>query len=404
MKVLVSCYACSPYKGSEPGMGWNFVNALSKRHELHIITEEKFEKELERYFQEHPECSSDFHFYYIKRKRLKTLRKIWPPSYYWTYKLWQKKVYVEALKLDEKEHFDIVHQLNMVTYREPGYLWRMNIPFVWGPIGGFDISPWCMLTSMGMMGCLHYFCRNIINGWQMHHSKRVKEAMGKADYLISATRTQQYKIKQLFGKDSVIISEVGLETEVNNIISSRISGENLKICWSGQHTPGKSLNLLLEALALIKRQDVELHVLGRGSQTKKWMKQSKKLGIGNIIWYGWVERKNALEIMQGCHLFCITSLSDLTSTVLLEALSCGLPVIALDHCGFSNVINDSCGKKIAIHSKEQVVKELSAAISDMANNESLRIQLANGARQRALDFNWEDKAKTISRIYETLSV
>ena len=34
MRILVNCYACSPYKGSEPGMGWNFVKGLSKYHEL----------------------------------------------------------------------------------------------------------------------------------------------------------------------------------------------------------------------------------------------------------------------------------------------------------------------------------------------------------------------------------
>lgn len=42
MRILVNCYACSPYKGSEPGMGWNFVKGLSKYHELFILTESKF--------------------------------------------------------------------------------------------------------------------------------------------------------------------------------------------------------------------------------------------------------------------------------------------------------------------------------------------------------------------------
>ena len=40
LKILVSCYACSPYKGSEPGMGWNFIKGLSEFHELHVIVEE----------------------------------------------------------------------------------------------------------------------------------------------------------------------------------------------------------------------------------------------------------------------------------------------------------------------------------------------------------------------------
>ena len=75
---------------------------------------------------------------------------------------------------------------------------------------------------------------------------------------------------------------------------------------------------------------------------------AESMSVKNIVWHGWVERSKALEIMNSAHVFVITSMSDLTSTVILEALSYGLPVIAMDHCGFSNVLNDKCGIKIKI--------------------------------------------------------
>jgi len=405
MKILVNCYACSPYKGSEPGMGWKFVNELSKSHELHIITEGKFEKDIRKYFSEHPEREKDFHFYFLWKNRHKKLRKIWPPSYYWFYKGWQKRAYKLAVELEKKENFDIVHQLNMVGFREPGYFWKIDKPYVWGPIGGFGITPWCMIPSMGLKGALYYICYNLINIWQMHTMSRVKKAMKKADVLISATVKTRDAILRLFGKDSVIIPEVGLEEIANNALAKREKGEKLKICWSGQHTPGKSLNLLLDALAVSGRDDYELHVIGQGSQTNKWKKKAEKLNLSKYItWYGWVERSQALSIMQSCHLFCITSLADLTSTVLLEALSYGMPVIALDHCGFSNVLHDGCGRKIAIHNKTQVIRDFAKAIDELADDESLRRHLSEGARKRATEYNWQDKAKTINSIYETLSI
>lgn len=163
MKILVNCYACSPYKGSEPGMGWNFVKCLSKYHELHIITESKFQEDLDKYFNENPEEKRNYNFYFLKRERHNLLRKIYPPSYYWFYKKWQKKVLIFSQELDKHYHFDIIHQLNMIGYREPGYLYKLNKPFVWGPIGGFNITPWSLLSSMGIYGCIFYFCRNIIN-------------------------------------------------------------------------------------------------------------------------------------------------------------------------------------------------------------------------------------------------
>ncbi|MBM9532177.1 hypothetical protein JWG42_18650, partial [Desulfoprunum benzoelyticum] len=55
LKVLISAYACSPYKGSEPGVGWGFVAELAKHHDLWVIVEEeKFRADIERYLDENP--------------------------------------------------------------------------------------------------------------------------------------------------------------------------------------------------------------------------------------------------------------------------------------------------------------------------------------------------------------
>ena len=123
LKILVSAYACAPNKGSEPGMGWNFVIGLAKFHELHVIVEKrKWEQPINDFLEHNPGLNDSVTFYFIDKKRNKPLRKIWPPSYYWFYKKWQKKAYKLACQLDQKENFDLIHQLNMVGYREPGYL------------------------------------------------------------------------------------------------------------------------------------------------------------------------------------------------------------------------------------------------------------------------------------------
>jgi glycosyltransferase involved in cell wall biosynthesis len=401
-KILVNCYACSPYKGSEPGMGWNFVKCLSPYHELHILTEGKFQKDIEKYFTEHPEERKLFHFYFIKKNRHKKLRKIWPPSYYWFYKQWQKQALKFALELDAEYNFDIVHQLNMVGYREPGYLYKLNKPLVWGPIGGMCISPWKLLPSMGLYGFLYYFSRNIVNLWQMYFKLRVRTFANKSHTIIAATKDNQDGIMKVWKKKSIIIPEVGFVDTCEKIYPSYRNGI-LKICWSGQHTPGKALNLLIKALNLLDyKNDIELHVIGEGKYTKRWKKMADKFHLHNIKWYGWVQREQAIDIMRQCHVLCITSQTDLTSTVLLEALSLGLPVIALDHCGFSNVITENCGIKIPIHSQKQVIADFAKAIDCLAENENYRQQLAAGAFERAKDFTWEKKAEKINLLYNSI--
>ena len=36
--ILVSAYACEPLKGSEQGVGWNWVLQLAKKNNVHVIT------------------------------------------------------------------------------------------------------------------------------------------------------------------------------------------------------------------------------------------------------------------------------------------------------------------------------------------------------------------------------
>lgn len=397
MKILVNCYACSPFKGSEPGMGWNFIRQMALKHELHILVESKFHKDLEQYFDLHPDERTNKHFYFISRQRHKLLRKIWPPSYYWFYRKWQKKAYQKAVELDKSLNFDLIHQLNMVGYREPGYLWKMDKPLVWGPIGGFNITPWNMLISMGLKGCVFYFSRNMMNLWQMHTGRRVKKAMHRTKTLISATQNEANFILKLYGRESTVIPEVGFSgEEIKFVPHDRCKA--LKICWCGQFTPGKSLNLLIEAASLVT-SDVELHVLGNGECASKWKRMASRIPNLHINWYGWVERDKGMVIMRECDVFCITSLSDLTSTVLLESLSYGLPVIALDHCGFTNVITDECGIKIPIQRKEQVVKDIARAIDDIAMDEERRKRMSVAAYQRSLSYGWKEKGKLIDGIY-----
>lgn len=406
LKILVSAYACAPNNGSEPGMGWNFVMGLANFHELHVIVEKrKWEQPIKNYFEQYPGLNDNIIFHFIDKKRNKPLRKIWPPSYYWFYKMWQKEAYKLAQQLDQKENFDLLHQLNMVGYREPGYLWKINKPFVWGPIGGLENSPWRFLPSLGIKGFIFYTGRNLINLWQRNFSKRPKQASRRANSsLIAATIDNQNLIFNLWNSKSEVIGEVGQEKDVLKTLPSKriFDYEPLKIVWSGLHTPRKNLPLLFSALKKVTIP-FELHILGNGEMTNIWKKIAQKKGlIKNCIWYGWVERKKAIDIMSSGHVFCITSISDLTSTVTLEALSYALPIISLNHCGFAHIIDDSCGIKIPVTTQKKAAIDFSKAIKKIYTDENLRQSLSIGSLERAKDFSWDSKIDRLNTIYNEL--
>jgi len=94
----------------------------------------------------------------------------------------------------------------------------------------------------------------------------------------------------------------------------------------------------------------------------------------------------------------ITSVYDLTSTVLVEALANGLPVICPDHCGFTDAITPDCGIKVPAVSRRELVAGIRDGIVRL-NDENVRLRLAEGALQQSAKYEWDLKAKTVSNIY-----
>lgn len=407
LKVLVSAYACSPYKGSEPGVGWGFVSELAKYHDLWVIVEEeKFRSDIERYLLAHPDFGKSVHFYFIHKQRNRWLRKLWPPSYYWYYRRWHQDACQLALQLHQEIGFDLAHQLTMVGFREPGYLWKLDMPFVWGPVGGMGLFPWRFLPEVGAYGALYYLGYNLFNRVQMSFLQRPrlaakKAASGLVTGLIAATPENQAGAEKYWGCASTVLAEVGLPREPVLHICERKPDEPLHLVWTGQHTPGKALNLALKALARIS-PDVkwELHILGEGKRSAAWQLLARKLGIDAYChFYGWLPREQALQVMQKAHCMLITSLRDLTSTVTVEALALGLPIICLDHCGFAGVVDDTCGIKIAVTTPDEVVAAMAKAVEQLAQDENRRQALAWGALQRARNYSWVEKGRGVDAIY-----
>lgn len=403
LKILVSAYACSPFKGSEPGVGWGVVTALARNHELWVIVEqEKFQKDIERMAAAEPELCRNLHFFYVRKKRNRLLRRIWPPSYYWYYRRWHRDAFRLAAALHQRVNFDLAHQLTMVGFREPGYLWQLGIPFVWGPVGGMGLFPWRFLPVVGLYGFLYYLGYNLFNVLQMHFLPRPRSAARAAGGgLMAATPENQAGALRYWGVSSTVVCEVGLSDDFPVQARPREAGEKLRLVWSGQHLERKALNLGLQALAQVPADiECEVHILGRGPKTAAWQALAGRLGIGHRCrFHGWLARNEALTVMGEAHVMLITSLRDLTSTVTVEALALGLPIICLDHCGFAHVVDGRCGIKVPVTSPGQVVRGLAAAIELLARDEGLRWTLAEGALLRAGDFTWKRNAEAVNRIY-----
>lgn len=409
LKVLINAYACSPGMGSEPGMAWNWVKNLAKFCELHIITEGEFREKIEAVVPT-LEQGGNMHFYYNPVSD--EIRKMcWNQGdwrFYKYYRQWQWKTYLMAKDICEKERIDVLHQLNMIGFREPGYLWKLSkengVPFVWGPIGGLKQFPTAYLKEAGLKMQLFMRLKNFLNIWQLKHEKRVDEALKTAKLLISSIPDSYRALKKYKGLESIVIPETGCFLS-EDISTSRFDTEEFHIMWVGKFDFRKQLPLALQAVALAKNPKLKLDVYGSGSvgQVEMAKRMGEELGISQlVIWYGNQKNDVVMEAMRKAQLFFFTSVNEDTSTVVLEAVSNRLPVVCFDACGMSAVIDASVGRKIALSQPSQSAHDFARILNELEGNRALLKQLSENCRQRQMELSWEVKARKVVEEYKRI--
>ena len=404
LSVLVNAYTCSPDMGSEPGMAWNWCVNLAKHCELHIITEGEFRDKIETVVPTLPQ-GGNMHFYYNPVSE--EIRKMcWNQGdwrFYKYYREWQWKTYEMAKEICRNMHVDILHQLNMIGFREPGYLWKIEgIPFVWGPIGGLKQFPVAYLKGAGLKMQLFNRLKNCINVCQIKHGKRVGNALRRASLLISSIPDSYRAIKKYRHLESVVIPETGCFPS-DDIPLERFDGKEFHVMWVGKFDFRKQLSLALQALSVANNRNIMLDVYGTGSeaQVASVKHSARMLGIEQqVVWHGSQPNHVVMEEMKRAQLFFFTSVSEDTSTVVLEAISNRLPVLCFDACGMAAVIDDTVGRKIALSAPQQSVGDFARMLNALEGDRELLKKLSRNCKARQQELSWDNKARQMVELYK----
>lgn len=405
LKVLISCFACGPNWGSEVGMGWNWVKHMSNYCRLIVITEKGFENDINiALLSFESKYKPHFHFIDIGDEGREHFWKQGSYSFYKFYKVWQKKSVLVAQEIITKERIDIIHQLNLIGFREPGYLWLLSSkkPFVWGPVGGFNQIPFRYIISLDLKNMIFYFGKNIFHYFQVYLHIRVKRAFKAAHLVFADSSNTKRIIERVYRKEVVLMNETGASLKCS-ISKSRTFMENgvLRLIWVGKIQGLKALPIALKVVRnLINHHKITLTIVGDGPDEYQMKALATKMGLDTCVYFlGKVPNNEVNELMQNHDLFFFTSLKEGTPHVILESLSSGLPVVCHDACGHGDVINDSCGIKIPMISYNKSIKLFSNAIVHIYNNPSLLETYRTGCLNRINEISWEIKSKEMYKYY-----
>ena len=419
-RILVSAYAFSPVRGSEPGMGWNICSRLAAYHDVTVLTrswnenlwpdDQRHREEAEQFMRDAGSISGlTVHFVdspplsrLLQRDPLVSLRS---PFFFQGYAAWQRAAYREAVRLHHGRPFDATHQLTVASFREPGYLWKLDVPFIWGPMGGGGNVPWSYFADFGNHDRLYYALKNFANKMHIRTKWRSRLAARRAERVF-VNNMDLRTIMVRWGRTPHLMLEVGTPNWQGRP-RSYDGGRPLRLCWVGLHIGRKALPLALRALAELKQrglgEKVRLTILGTGSETQAWQALCRQLQIQDMTtWLGQVPFQQVREELDRQDAFVTTSLQEGTSNVLMEALAAGLPVICHDVAGMSFAVDESCGIKIPFLDRQTSILKFADAAARLVTTRGLLNELSEGALRRAEALSWDEKVKEIANAYDAI--
>lgn len=401
MRILINAYAVCPGKGSEPGVGWDWVHRIAREHEVHVITEVEFKERIEAEVAVLG-LAGCLVFHYLDIGEI-WRQRCWNQGdwrFYAEYGRWQARALALAQELHARTPFDLVHQLNMVGYRVPGFLWKLPIPFVWGPVGGAGNVPLALLQGQPLPFQAFNVLKNLVNRLQLR-LPACRRAAARAGVGFFATTGENAQLfHRAWGTPAHHLPEVGpLETTWGNERELAKGASRLVISWLGHFDSRKALHLLLQALLEQDLPGIEVHVMGNGALGAMWKELAARLKNARVIWHGRVSRETALERMAKSDAVVITSLKEENSSVTLEALSLGVPVVSFALSGMQDVVDSSCGRVVPVRSLKETVTALGLVLAELYEREDLS-DLSEGALRRSKELAWDAKIAKLMDLYQ----
>jgi glycosyltransferase involved in cell wall biosynthesis len=171
------------------------------------------------------------------------------------------------------------------------------------------------------------------------------------------------------------------------------------IVAAGRLADAKNYPLLLAALAIVReRVPARLFILGEGEREAELREQSNRLGLGDAVVFCGFQR-NPWKYIARADVFALSSRYEGFGNVLVEAMACGVPVVATSSPGTREIVSVGVdGLLVDRHDPAA----LAAALERVLADEGLRGRLSQAARQNASRFALPQVAAAYDRVLGAL--
>ena len=396
LRILVVAYACSPARGSEHFLGWEWVSRLAEKHDLTVITWQDSVRDSDTL------RSDNLRLVGVDEKRFRGLLRFGWPGFYAYYWLWQIAAARLGRRLLARSQIDVIHQLTYHSFRFHGRLARPEYPpFVWGPIAGLETIPFRFLPLVG--GSIMFEVVRQLSNWLSPLTPGVRKTLRNASTILVSNEDTLTGLRRRHPDGNFLLLPANAVSRRPKAIP-RTTGDGLLILGVGEFRRMRAHTLVFEALAKMtpdQRARLRLVMIGDGPARTYLERRSARLGIERVVEFkGLVPRQETEEWMLRSDLMVFPSLRDSGGSAICEALAVGLPVLALDRAGPASLLREGGGFLIETRSRKQAVGDIRKLLLELLGDPAPLIREGRrGAAAARRLFEWDTRIEMVNELY-----
>lgn len=339
-KILISAIACAPGAGSEGAVGWEAVKLIARDRRVVVFTHERNREAWKRAALEGVvPCGIEAAFL-GGRGGWHPNRLIARAQSWISYMRFGREALSAAVRIvADKEDVLLAHQLTYATWRVPSALWRLPVPFVWGPVGGAGRVPDAFRRSFSPQGRAMEAARDIQSA-VAERSRAFRACAANASCVLSANRETTSFLRRYRGERGMI--EVPVAFASGEKIKALApnpghregvqGGRAIRLFAGGNMIASKGLRFALKALAIAKARGLGFHytVAGGGPEISDAKMLAAELGLaGDVTFHSGFSGVEYFEALRDSDVYFLPSLRETTPVTMMEAMLAGCqPVVA----------------------------------------------------------------------------
>lgn len=409
-KICFVAYCCEPGRGSEWGLGWSYVQEMSRTQPVWVVVHDDCRQALDRYLRE-THADHPVHPIYVKLPQaIEWMRNSSYSLFNVYYYLWQFAAARAMRRVHRDVKLDVVQHVSLCRWWMPSAaatLASRGVAFVFGPVGGGEILPKQFRNRSPIYGKLSDTLRFVSRALCRRDPLLVR-TLRRADLLIAAIPAVQtwfgrYRNERIeLGVGSICSDSEVLRGAVEARAARPKDGPfTFGSCGGLSYYRGVDLAIRAFAQAAIPNSRY-VHACD-GPMRPALEQLAKELGVADrVVFLGDVSHADNVKTMSQCDAVVHTVLRD-SQGVLPDALYAGVPVITLDHLTPAMLVTPECGHLIPIDdttTPQRIVDELAVVMKQWHADPALLAAKGEAARERGRAFLPEARGIVIRSAHE----